>query len=144
MPERPEVTAAKEKLASLLPAALNTMESLLESPSEGARLGAARDILDRGGVPVSSAVEVTVEIGIDDQIGQFLSRLSEARRIDREGTATLLGGSPAIEVHEPTLFDDLDLQPVPELIAAQLAADDEVAEAEIVGEAWWQAGAELG
>lgn len=142
MPERPEVLAAKEKLASLLPAALSTMEELLESPSQGARLGAAKDILDRGGVPVHTSVETHVEIGLNEQISLLFSKLADARRVAYEGTDGLLG-EQKVELAEPTLFDELSLQPVPELVVAG-NLDDEVVDGEIVPDAWWQATSEVG
>lgn len=139
MPERPEVIAAKEKLATLLPGALEALEDLLDSPSQGARLGAARDILDRGGLPATQIVDQHVEVGLDDQISLLLGKLAKARQVAYEGAEALLSGPSEERTEQPSLFDSFSLQPAPEL---RYADDDVVADGEIVQEpieAWWQA-----
>lgn len=140
MPERPEVTAAKEKLAALLPAATRALEDLLDSPSQGARLGAAKDILDRGGVPIHTAVDTSVDISLDSQILQLMGKLARARDVAYRGSDSILAGDGEVQLLEPTLFDDLTLQPVPELMAAN--NDNEVVDGEIMPDTidpWWQA-----
>lgn len=138
VPERPEVTAAKERLAGLLPQALNTLEELLESPSQGARLGASKEILDRGGLPAHVAVDQTIEVGLNDQIELMLGKLAKAREVAYQGAEALLSGAEE-GVFEPTLFDDVTMTPQPELMVAERYDDDEPVMGEVVEEGWWQA-----
>lgn len=139
MAERPEVVAARERLAGLLPKALETMEDLLQGNSEGARLGAARDIMDRGGLPVHASVDHHLDVDLDDRIETVLGKLAKAREVAYKGAESLLEES-AGGVFEPTLFDGVTYTPRPELVAVGIN-DDEPVDGEIVEEegAWWQA-----
>lgn len=135
MAENPEITKARERLVDLLPSAVSTLEELLASPNGQVALGAAKDVLDRGGLPAKTGVDVNVTIGLDDEIQQLLDGINRQQEVMRQGAAAFLGYEEELESGEVQLDLLAELEPTD--------PDDVVAEAEVVEEgeddAWWQA-----
>jgi hypothetical protein len=85
--ESPTIREARERLISTVPSAVETLADLLDSQADGVRLGAAREILDRGGLPARQDHHVEVEIGLDDEIEALLrgvARQQEGAELEAE------------------------------------------------------------
>jgi hypothetical protein len=135
--DAPEVAQAKEKLRGLVVTAVDRLEDLMDSDHDGIRLGAAKEVLDRGGVPVRHGLDVQVEIGLDDEIEQLMSdvrRQVEGKKTAQEYLADGIEDAVVIE-------DDRELEvgeQAGKLIGVPV--DDVVADAETEDHAaWWQA-----
>lgn len=131
--EPEEVREARRKLQTLVGPAVDAVEGLLDSHSEAVRLGAAKEVMDRGGLPAKQQQDVHVDVTLDSRIELALAKISKQREIASNpvpaSTMTLLEGQPVQLGLQLTAGEDLD---------------DDVAEAELVEEddAWWQAAPE--
>lgn len=72
MADSPEVAEAKDRLRALVVPAVATLAELVESDHAGIRLGAAKEILDRGGVPARRDTHTTVDVTMDEEIEELL------------------------------------------------------------------------
>lgn len=120
--------------------AVDKLNGLLESEHDGIRLGAVKEVLDRGGVPSKQEHTHAIEITLDDEIEQLIAGVK--RQVEQRSN--------------PEKFDDINIEDAEivedeeavELPAGEKAAefigvpvDDrepEPEEVEVV-EAWWQA-----
>ncbi len=141
MAEVPEVAAAKAKLKTLVGPAVDTLGELLESEIVGIRLGASKEILDRGGVPAKHETTVQVEVGLDDEIEALLGQVK--RQITQRNKAA----DPLNDIEDAVVIEDEEAVAAVELPIGEQAAqyigvplDDQVADAEIETPlvAWWQ------
>lgn len=70
------ITKAQQRLASIVPRALDVVHELLEnSPDDRVRLAAAKDILDRAGMSPRIKVDGEFTITVDDEIERLIERL---------------------------------------------------------------------
>lgn len=142
MADAPEIAEAKAKLRGLVVTAVDSLEDLMGSEHDGIRLGAAKEVLDRGGVPAKHDHNVTVEIGIDEEIEELIG--SVRRQVEGKKTADeyLNGIEDAIVVDENG--DEVSqLEPGEEAARYIGVPRDEVIEdaeeVEAPARAWWQA-----
>lgn len=137
MPDSPEVIQAKEKLRQLVVPAVETLEELVTSEHDGIRLGAAREILDRGGVPAKHETHVQLDIGLDDEIEQLLGNVR--RQVEQRGKPTEFGD----EIEDAVLVEEQPELPLGEQVRERIGVPPEAPEAVIVepepATAWWQA-----
>jgi hypothetical protein len=141
MADDPRVAEAKERLRGLVGPAVEQLAGLLESEHDGIRLGAAKEVLDRGGVPTRQEHNVSIEIGIDEEIEELI------RGVRRQIT-TPKGDGAVDNIEDAVVIED----EVPPEIGEQAAKfigvpiddrDPEPEEVELV-EAWWQAAPAVG
>lgn len=141
MAEAPEIQEAKEKLRKLVPVAVDKLAGLMDSEHDGIRLGASKEVLDRGGVPAKQDHHVSIEVGLDEEIEQLIAgvrRQVEGKKTAEQYTADLIEDAEVVE-------DALPL-PLGEQAAKLIGVpvDDRAPEPEEVEvvEAWWQAAPE--
>ncbi len=140
MADVPEVAKAKEKLRALVVPAVDTLAELMDSEHDGIRLGASKEVLDRGGVPAKREQHVQIEVGLDQEIAELISDIKRQGMNVKAAQDYL--SDDGIEDAE-VVVEDPELTPGEQ--AAQyigVATDDIPVEAEVVNEpqsAWWQA-----
>jgi len=83
--EQPTLRKARERLTEIVPDAVETLATLLDDADSKVRLGAAKEVLDRGGLPARMEFEATLDTaGLDDAIAGLILKL------ERKGTMRLL------------------------------------------------------
>lgn len=139
MADDPRVQQAKEKLRDMVVPAVDTLEGLMKSEHDGIRLGAVKEVFDRGGVPAKQEHTHAIEVTLDDEIEQLIAGVK--RQVEQR--------------NNPDKYDDVTIEDAEvvedensELPAGEKAGqyigvpvDDrepEPEEVEVV-EAWWQA-----
>jgi hypothetical protein len=138
--EDPRVQEAKEKLRDLVVPAVQQLEGLLQSEHDGVRLGAAKEVLDRGGVPTKQEQHVSIEVGLDDEIEQLIVKVrQQLESKDKKGEYE------DADIEDAELVEDAQLPPGEQAAAFIGVPIDEreptVEETTEVPdvEAWWQA-----
>ena len=139
MAEAPEVAAAKAKLKTLVGPAVTALEELMASDIPGIRLGASREILDRGGVPAKHEVSAQIEVGLDEEIEALLGQVKKQIVQRNKAIDPMDGIEDAIVIEEEPEPVELPVgEQAAEFIGVPL--DDQIADAEVENEvAWWQA-----
>lgn len=142
MADAPEVAKAKERLRELVVPAVEHIAELMDSEHDGIRLSAAKEVLDRGGVPAKSDVHHHVEIGLDDEIEQLIAG------VKRQGEGKKLAAEfESSDIEDAVVIDENgDPELPPGEAAGRLIGvpfDDVPAEVETLEyeapAAWWQA-----
>lgn len=145
MAEVPEVAAAKAKLKTLVGPAVECLGELLESEHSGIRLGASKEILDRGGVPAKHETSVQIEVGLDDEIEALLGQVKKQITQRNKAADPLDNIEDAIVIEDEVAAVDL---PIGEQAAQYIGVplDDQVADAEVENDtvAWWQSAPPVG
>jgi len=135
--DTPEIAEAKAKLRELVGPAVEVLEELMQSEHDGIRLGASKEVLDRGGVPAKQDHTINVEIGIDSEIESVIARVQA--QLSKSDTSEF-------DIEDAEIVSDED--EVSQLPAGEQAGlligvplDEIAEEAEVVEDppAWWQA-----
>jgi len=133
--DHPEVVRAKEKLKTLVVPAVDVLEELSQSEHAGIRLGAVREILDRGGVPARQEQHLSIDLTMDEEIEQLVSA------VRRQVTGARAAADASIE--DAILIEEEEARerPIGELAAETIGVPPQVPtpsepEEEV---AWWQA-----
>jgi len=70
---------ARAKIRGLVPSAVDVLEDLMETGAQRVRLGAAKEVLDRGGLPARAETHIEIDVTMDEQIEGLLRSLSERK-----------------------------------------------------------------
>lgn len=139
MAESPAVLEARERLIELVPKAVATLADLMtNSEQDNVRLGASREVLDRGGLPAKSTHTVEIEVGLDAEIEQLL------RGIKRQQVKNTSGDDSLDNIEDAIVIEDQ-----PQLLGEQVVTEREEERAASLnlevqnepteeGPAWWQ------
>ena len=139
MPESPAVLEARERLIELVPKAVATLADLMtNSEQDNVRLGASREVLDRGGLPAKSTHTVEIEVGLDAEIEQLL------RGIKRQQVKNTSGDDSLDNIEDAIVIEDQ-----PQLLGEEILTERETERAESMNldskpdpteneAAWWQ------
>lgn len=142
MADHPQVAAAKARLKEMVIPAVDTLDDLLHSDHAGIRLGAAREILDRGGVPARTEHNIQVDLTMDEEIEQLIGKVRAQHRATEAAAEAQIEDAVIIEEQAPVEL------PVGELAADVIAMTQPEREAAVIEEentadiAWWQAAPE--
>lgn len=137
MADDPRVQQAKEKLREMVVPAVDTLAGLMDSEHDGIRLGAVKEVLDRGGVPAKQEHVHAIEVTLDDEIEQLIAGVK--RQVEQKRNPTQFDG---VTIEDAELVEEAEL-PAGEAAGKLIGVpvDDrepEPEEVEVV-EAWWQA-----
>lgn len=137
MADSPEIAEAKDKLRELVVPAVETLGELIDSEHAGIRLGASKEVLDRGGLPTRRDVHQHVDLTLDEEIESLIR--SVRRQVEHRSSLTGEG----LDIEDAIVIEDEGPLPLGEQAADQIglpfAATTEEDEEEDVPNAWWQA-----